>query len=75
MRKLRPSLIAAIAIVFAAPSALAGGARSSPSLHTYTATGKHIDKGTITARTNPKPKGGASHSDLTVSKTSDKASP
>ena len=79
MRKLNAILIITAGVVFAASSqsALAGKSttgKSSTSLYKSTVTGTHYKDATITARTT-KSKGKVSHSDITIKKTMDKASP
>jgi type VI protein secretion system component Hcp len=78
MRKLNAILIITAGVVFAASSqsALAGKStgKSSTNLYKSTVTGTHYKDATISARTT-KSKGKVSHSDITIKKTTDKASP
>ncbi len=73
MRKLDATLIIAITVALAASSpAMAKGPKSNSSgkLYEHTATGQHIKQGQIEAKKASKP----STSDITVTKTTDKAS-
>jgi type VI protein secretion system component Hcp len=73
MRKLGTILTAIALASFLSQTAFAKGAKSSPSLYKSTAKGEHYKEVTITTRT--KSSGKVNHSDITIKKTTDKASP
>jgi type VI protein secretion system component Hcp len=73
MRKLCAVLIAVALFAPLPQTASAKGAKSSPSLYKSTAKGEHYKEVTITSR--KKSTGKVNHSDITIKKTTDKASP
>ncbi|MGB9040873.1 MAG: hypothetical protein WCC81_00205 [Pseudolabrys sp.] len=73
MRKLCAVLTAVALVTPLAQTAFAKGAKSSPNLYKLTAKGEHYKQVTITTRT--KSTGKVNHSDMTIKKTTDKASP
>lgn len=73
MRKLCAVLTAVALVIPLAQTAFAKGAKSSPNLYKLTAKGEHYKQVTITTRTKSTSK--VNHSDMTIKKTTDKASP